>query len=331
MRIVALIDLNEVDESDPQFEDCSRTEARSMEFHVVSALRSLEHQVQVVPFDPDIQKTITRLTSGKVDLIFNLTEQINGDRSKDLMIASLLELLNIPYTGTGPTGLMLCRDKALSKQVLSHHGLPVPTFASIPSDYKCFPGNLKFPLLIKPQMGDGSEGISLRSLTSNEADTMARARLLCVAMQQPIICEEYIEGRELKICILGNKKLHVFPPREVVFGSSKKGGPTFATARVKVDEKYRKKWQISYPKADLPGSVEAKVKKIAKKIYQLLHIRDYGKIDLRLTTTGSVYFIEANPNPDLSPTGFGTFASWDGIDYIRLIGEIVKLAMQRQA
>jgi len=247
------------------------------------------------------------------------------------LIASLLELLNIPYTGTGPTGLMLCRDKALSKQVLSHHGLTVPAFASLVSERECLPANLKFPVLIKPQMGDGSEGISLDSLTGNEADTMARARLLRVTMQQPVICEEYIEGRELKICILGNKKLHVFPPREVVFGSSKKGAPTFATARVKVDEKYRKKWKISYPKADLPPGVEAKVKRVAKKIYQLLQIRDYGKIDLRLTASGSVYFIEANPNPDISPTGFGTFASWDGVDYVQLIAQIVKLAMQRQA
>jgi D-alanine-D-alanine ligase len=331
MRIVALIDFDEFEEGDPQFEDRSRAEARSMEFHVVSALRSLGHQVRVIPFDPDVQKTITRLTGERVDLIFNLTEQINGDRSKDLMIASLLELLNIPYTGTGPEGLLLCRDKALSKQVLSHHGLPVPAFASLTSGRECLPASLKFPLLIKPQMGDGSEGISLRSLACSEAETVERARLLRVAMRQPVICEEYIEGRELKICILGNTKLHVFPPREVVFGSAKKGGPAFATARVKVDEKYRKKWQISYPKADLPGGVEAKVKRVAKRIYRLLRIRDYGKIDLRLTAGGSVYFIEANPNPDLSPTGFGTFASWDGVDYARLIAEIVKLAMRRRA
>jgi D-alanine-D-alanine ligase len=329
MKIMALIDAEACDRDDPQFDKSSQTENRSMEFYVVSALRSLNHQVTVAPFEADPFRTIEVLNAGGFDLVFNLTEHMLGDRSKDAQIAALLDLLQIPYTGTGPTGLILCRDKALAKQVLTSRDILVPAFESLTATSGLRAVKLRFPVLIKPQMGDGSEGISLNSLAKSEAGMVKRIRQLRAMMQQPIICEEYIDGRELKVCILGNRRLHMFPPREIIFGSKERKAPRIATNRVKADLQYRKKWQISYPRAKLSRTVAFRVAGVARRIYRLLQIRDYGKIDLRLTPTGNVYFIEANPNPDISPTGFGTFASWGGINYVNLIDRIVRLAIQR--
>jgi len=143
--------------------------------------------------------------------------------------------------------------------------------------------------------------------------------------QRPAICEQFIEGRELKVAIIGNDKPVVLPPREVVFGNA----PPFLTSRAKDDRKYREKLGVAYPRARLSKNDRAVVDDVAVRIYKTLGIRDYGKIDLRLTPAGEAYFIEANPNPDLSPTGFGVMASWGGIAYRDLIARIVQLARRR--
>ncbi len=300
MNIVALVDVEAVPEGDPQLEGHAPNVLEEMEFHVVEELRLMGHKVIVVPFVPDLMKTIEALKSAEPDLVFNMTERVQDDRRKDVHVTALLELLYLPYTGAGPTGLTICRDKAVCKRILSHHRIRFPRFVTLP------PGRTRvrlksfYPAIVKPLYADGSDGISLSSLVSSEQELTDRVRKIHEQMKQPVICEEFVDGREVYVGILGNERLTALPPREIRFGRLEEGGPAIATARVKWDNAYREKWKIEYVHADLPSDVEKRIIRVSKKIYRLLHLRDYGRIDLRLTPDGEVVFLEANPNPNLA-------------------------------
>jgi D-alanine-D-alanine ligase len=330
MKIILLLDFEEVNQEDPHFESPASADNNTMEFHMVKTLRILGHQVRVIGFGPDVKQTIRDLATINPDLVFNLTEKADGDRRKDLNVAALLELLNIPYTGAGPIGLMLGRDKALSKFILEQYGLKVPGFESLPVGTTTLRKNLKFPIIVKPQMGDGSECLNLKSVVSNHDDLASRTKVVHEQLDQPAICEEFIGGRELKVFIYGNKKLTMLPVGELKFGCAGNGGPNFATARVKTDPSYREKWRITYNAANLPPDLEAEVARYCKKAYKLLDMRDYGRLDMRLTEHGEICFLEANPNPTIRPRGFGGVADWAGVDYTYLIDRITKLALQRK-
>ncbi|MBI4605720.1 MAG: ATP-grasp domain-containing protein [Planctomycetes bacterium] len=330
MKIAALIDDEAIEQDDPGFEGKAEGVRSTPEFHVVSALRELKHEVHVIPFAPDLAATIQVLKGASPQLVFNLTECFQGDRRKDANVAAVLELLDMPYTGTGLTGLLLCRDKATCKRILGPHRVRLPRFLSLPVGQDKPAGKLPYPMVVKPVFEDGSDGISLASLVKDESELRDRVRMVHERMKQPAICEEYIEGRELYVGILGNGRLRALPAREILFGKTGEGGPVIATAKVKWDEPYRKKWGIDYVHADLPDKVSKKVVRVSKRIYNLLHMRDYGRIDLRLTSEGEVVFIEANPNPNLAKDeDVAEAAAKAGIPYVRLIDRIVKLALQR--
>src|SRR5262245_34963734 len=329
MRVLVVIDVECEDPDDPQFTRRRKQPASLVECHVVSALRRLGHDVTVLPFAADAERVIRGPEHGRADLVFNLTEQVNGDRRKDASIASLFERLHLPYTGTGPTGLMLCRDKAKSKRLLRSAGFDVPGFDVLAPGDKRLSRALRYPVLVKPLRADASEHMALDSLASTAREAVARAALLHDRTRQPVICEEFIEGRELKIALLGNEQPVVLPPREVHFGGACRGGPAFITSRVKGDPGYRDTWNIRYPRARLSAGQLRSLGASAKRMYHLLQMRDYGKIDIRLTPEGRMFFIEGNPNPDLSPAGFGRMASWAGIGYTDVIRSIVGLAWKR--
>jgi D-alanine-D-alanine ligase len=323
MKIVALVDRETVDAEDPQFLRRA-TRARRMEYHVIHALRALGHTVRAVAMEAPVEKIIGALRE-RTDLVFNITEHFGGDRAKDMHIAALLELLELPYTGSAPATLLCCRDKAQSKELVRLRGLPVPEFAVIERGERRVPTSLPYPVLVKPLDLDASECISKESLARNPAAALLRAQVVHLVTHRPAICEQFIEGRELKVAIVGNRKPIALPPREVVFGNA----PPFLTSRIKDDREYRRKLGVVYPRARLTPREHDVVADTAIRIYRALGIRDYGKIDLRLTPGGEAYFIEANPNPDLSPTGFGVMAAWGGIAYGDLIGRIVALARRR--
>lgn len=330
MKIVLLIDIEELDPDDPQYDRPDEVTFRSMEFDVALGLRALGHQVRVLAFGPDVHETIRELTATRVDLVFNMTEEVRGDRSKDVNIAALLELFDLPYTGAAPLGMMLGRDKVLSKQIVEQHGLKVPGFESVPVGATKLRKSLSFPVLVKPQLGDGSEGIHLKSLVRRPEDVAAQVSYIHELTGQPAVCEEFIGGRELKVFIYGDKRLTALPAGELKFGGALDGGPDFATARVKTDPAYREKWRVTYEAANLSPKVEAYVAQVCKKIYALLAMRDYARLDMRLTPEGELYFIEANPNPALRPRGFGGVSEWSGIDYLYLLDRIVKTARARR-
>lgn len=330
MKIAVLIDIETYYEDDPQLEGKLEELQTELEFHVTETLRELGHEVHVLPVREDIHETMHALTDLGPRLVFNLTEHFAGDRHKDMHIAALLEMMGLPYTGTGPKGLMLCRDKALGKRVLSHHRVRVPDFAVCPLGKSKPARKLRFPLIIKPMLADGSEGITLSSRVKNEEDLVERIRIVHEQMQGPVICEEYIEGREIYVGVLGNTRLLVLPPREVRYGRVDEGGPVFTTSKVKLDEAYRKKWAIEFVNADLPDALIKRIAAVAKRIYRLLHIRDYGRIDMRLKENGDLYFLEANPNPDLTMGDeVSEAAGHIGITYKNLIKRIVQLALRR--
>ncbi len=328
LRITALVDESARPANDPDFTESP--EVPTTEHHVIETLRELGHEVSVLGLAEDIPAVVTALTDRRPDIVFNLTEQFGGDRRYDKNIAGLLELLGIPFTGSGAMGLMLCRDKRLCKQLLSHHRIQVPGFASLPIGRAVrVPKSLRFPLVVKPAFEDSSEGISNASLVSTLAALEERTRFVHERWGQPVIAEEYIEGRELYVAVLGNNRLKVFPPRECFFEHNG-DGPTLATYRVKWNRRYREKWNIQFGFAELDRRVLENIERVCKKVYRVLQIRDYGRIDLRLGTDGRLVVLEANPNPDIAyGDEVAEAAERAGLSYEQLIERIIELALRR--
>lgn len=276
-------------------------EDQSTEFHIVKALKELGHEVSIVGVWDEVEPVVQKIKELKPDVVFNLTEQFRNNRMLDRDIAGLLELLNVPFTGAGPAGLMLSRNKAICKQILSTRKIRVPGFFTIlPGKKVRAPRNIHFPLVVKPLYEDASEGISNASLVKNIEELTARSQWVHETFKQPVIAEEFIEGRELYVSIVGNKRLKVLPFRELHFDNTDNNGPVMATSRVKWNEKYQKKWNIKFGFGEnIDEKVAARIARVCKKVFRLLHIHDYGRVDLRLTPDNRIFILEANCNPDL--------------------------------
>jgi D-alanine-D-alanine ligase len=329
LNIMVLVDATEVKDSDPNFE--SSPEVPTTEYHVIAALRDLGHEVRVLGAVSDIETIVNTLTEQNPDIVFNLTESFHGDRRMDKNIAGLLEMLRIPFTGTGAMGLLLCRDKRLCKELLSLHKIRVPNFFSLPHGRKVrVAKTIRYPLVVKPALEDGSEGISNASLVNDDTELAERVRYMHQRWEQPAIAEEYIKGRELYVSILGNKRLTVLPIRECLFESGGKDGPQLATYRVKWNAEYRRKWNITFGYAELESTIVRKISHICKRVYHVLHIQDYGRIDLRLRHDNQVVILEANPNPDLAyGEEVAEAAAKNGLSYEQFIDCILDHALHR--
>jgi len=300
----------------------------SVEAYVLKALRSRYRDTAVVPFGPDVYETIEELHQLAPKLVFNLTEWFDGDRRLDAAIAALLEILQLRYTGSGPHGLQLCRDKALSKQIVGQLGIAVPRYFTsigrLPVRLSEWPSRL----LVKPQFGDGSDAIGKVSLVATADELRRRIHALCRRGSGPVICEEFIPGRDIYVPLIGNPA-RVLPPIEMVIGSKHPAAPHFATYRIKTDDRYAGRWRISYRRAVLGRPLLAAIAAASRKIFHALELRDYARLDFRLTPDGRLFFIEANPNPDLSPHTFGRNTCLAGIDHAGLILDIVAAARRR--
>lgn len=330
MRVLVLLDQETISASDPQFRNIGNVETASMEHHIIAGLRRLGHRVQVLAFNPDTKRAVSDIRLKKPDIVFNLVEHLESDRRRAAEIPTLLRLLRLPYTGCGPTGMSLSIDKAVSKHILAEHGLFVPRFASWPVGVVSRPLDIGLPLIVKPRFGGGSEGISLSSLIRQRQRLSPRVKFVHRRLKQDAICEQYIDGREISVGVLGDSKpLVVLPPRETVFGKTADGGPGFATDRVKSDGAYRKRWAISYQKAELSPKTKEAVMRLASEAFRLLDLRGYARIDMRLDAQERPHFLEANPNPDLRPVVFGVMASWVGLNYEQLLAGILELAFRR--
>jgi D-alanine-D-alanine ligase len=302
-------------------------DAGSMEAHVLRALTKSSSRVCVVPFDPRITPTIEALRTLKPPLVFNLTEWVGGNRRLDAAIASMLEMLNVPYTGAGPEGLQLARDKALAKAIVSRHGIAVPPHAVV-NGHGVDTDSLRFPLIVKPQFGDASDGIGNAALVRTPKQLLQRVATLRRRSDEALLCEEFVPGRDLFVALLGNEP-EVMPPLELVVARNGAQAPLFATFHVKNDPQYRRKWGIRYRPAKLPAGVAGTVREASRVIFNALKLRDYARIDYRLTPDGQLVFLEANPNPDLTRHTFGRDVCFAGVPYPVLIERIVQAARSR--
>jgi D-alanine-D-alanine ligase len=325
-KITILIDSATVPDKDPQF--LKHTRKPTTEYCVIQTIRKLGHNVTIIPVD-SLKTLAKKLKEQKSGLVFNLTEEFKGDRRKDIVITSLLEKLKILFTGAGTNGLTICRDKILSKQILNKHKIDVPDFLFFPRGKTVkIPKTIKFPMVVKPAFEDGSEGISNASVVNNVQTLKKRVRFITEKWKQAAIAEEFIEGREFYVGIIGNKKPTALPIRECIF--NKTSGPCLATYRVKWNEKYRKKWNVKFSFAKLDKEIAGKICETCKKAYKLLRLRDYGRIDLRLTPGGKVVILEVNANPDVAKgEDLAEAAKKARMTYKEFIKQIILNAMAR--
>lgn len=305
-----------------------RFDAGSVEGQVLHALRQQRASVVPLPFDVDPRKTAAALHRLAPRLVFNLTEWIDGDRSRDHEITGVLETQGFCYTGTAGEGLRLTRDKVKAKAAVAALGIAVPR------EYRrrgSPVGNAKlpYPLFVKPRAGDGSDAISGAALVHTQGELQRRLAWLRARKLGNPLCEEYIEGRDLFVALLGNKP-HVLPPLELVVGRRGAGAPRFATRLLKHDEAYKRRWRVSYREAQLPRQVMAYIRGASEQIFRALKLRDYARLDFRLTADNQLYFIEANANPDLGRHTFGRERCFAGVEYPELIRRIVTSALNRR-
>ncbi|MDB5809986.1 MAG: D-alanine--D-alanine ligase [Betaproteobacteria bacterium] len=300
----------------------------SMEEHVFNALRAHYRNISIVPFGPDIAATLAELKTLKPRMIFNLTEWVDGDRKLDHAIAGLLDIMKFRYTGTGPTGLQICRDKALSTYLAGSVGVDVPCSFTLGPGDRIENRGLAFPLIVKPQFGDGSDEIGKHSLVNTLRELRERVKAIRMRLREPVLCEEFIPGRDIYVGVIGNEP-RVLAPTEMVIGSKKAAAPRFATYRLKNDGAYRTKWRVCYRLAELPPRVLRQVRDYGAKAFRVLKLRDYARLDFRLTDEGRLVFIEANPNSDLTPNTLGRNLCFVGVDYDKLIPRIVETAHKR--
>ncbi len=296
---------------------------------IIAALKELGHEITYFGIHDEIEPLVHTIKEGKHDLVFNLCEAIRNETRFEPNLVALLEMLGIKFTGSGSKGIYLSKDKGLTKEILAHHKVKVPKFVvSRRSRPLRSLKHFKFPAFIKPLQLESSQGISQYSFATNEKDALARVQFIHESLSADAIIEEYIEGRELYVSVLGNKRLTVFPPRELFFREVPEGEPKFATFRAKWDEAYRKKWGISSGDvAPLPDGLERRLIEVCKRIHEHLSIRGYSRIDLRVKDDGGIYFIEANPNPAIAKDeDFALSAAKAGIPYTELISKIVSLA-----
>jgi D-alanine-D-alanine ligase len=340
MRILVLFDVHRPVAHGRTFTELSlRTEeAKPTEADVLACLHKLGHEVDTLAIYNDLKAVFDRVDTFKPDVVFNLCETFFSDRAHEPNIPALLELMKVPYTGAGPDALMLCKDKALAKELLAFHRIRVARFVVSRRERPLRRlRRFSYPAFVKPIGEEASDGIALASLAKTEDEVLERARFLHDRFETDALIEEYVEGRELYLGVLGNKRLTVFPPREIFFGETTPGvegpgddGPRFATAKAKWDEAYRKKWGIrNGPAGPLPPGLEKKLAELARRVCRVLRVRGLGRIDARLTAAGDVVVIEANPNPSLAmEDDFAQAAMQVGIGYEALIQKVLENALK---
>ena len=304
-----------------------KTDDWKTEAGVLAALRDLGHTVEHLALFDDLDLLRQKLQSFAPDLIFNLADQFRNNRAFDQHIVSILAMYGVPFTGCGSTGLTLCKHKGISKKILSYHRIHTPAFVIIARGRRIArPRQLRFPILVKPLKEEASLGISQASFVENDEQFKERVQFIHEKYDNDVIAEEYIDGRELYVSILGNHRLQVYPVRELVFREVPPDEPKIATYKAKWDEDYRKRWGLQNQFAEgLEHALVRHIESVCKRIYHLLTIDGYARLDLRLTAANELYFIEANLNPILAADeDFALSAMKTGLSYPQLIERIVR-------
>jgi D-alanine-D-alanine ligase len=303
------------------------------EFDVVSTLRAAGHDVRPLGVQEEIKPVREAIEEFKPHVVYTLLEEFHDTTAYDQHIASFLELMKVPYTGCNPRGLILARGKDLSKTLVHYRRIAVPAFAVFPMNRKVKrPARLALPLIVKSLSEDGSYGISQASIVDTDEALAERVAFVHERLKTAAIAEQYIEGRELYVGVLGNNRLQALPVWELKFGNlGGQGARQIATEKAKHDPDYQERVGIEDgPAKGLAPEVSARIQRTAKRIYKTLGLDGYARIDFRLAADGTAYFIEANPNPEIAKSQeFATAAKHDGLEYPDLLHRILALGMSR--
>jgi len=301
------------------------------EYDVVTALRALGHEVRSLGVRNDLGAIRRAMEHWNPHIVFNLLEEFNDVALFDQNVVSYLELAGVPYTGCNPRGLMLARDKGLSKKVLSYHRIPFPEFIVVPLGRKVRrPKRLTFPLIVKSVCEEASLGISQASIVDDDDKLRDRVAFIHHHVRTGAIVERYIEGRELYVGVMGNQRLQVLPVWELSLHNLPDEAPRIATRRVKWSAAYQKKYGITSGEAtDLPEGLPEKIRHLAKRVYRILGLSGYARLDLRLEPTGAIYLLEANPNPQIGDgEDFAESAKHLNLAYEILLQHILNLGLR---
>ena len=300
-----------------------------------AALAENGHTTRRLAVDDAVQPLIDELTKEQPELVFNLAESFRGKSALESNVAALLNLLDLRYTGSSPAGLILAGDKTLTKKVLAFHGIQSAKFATMYRGQVDWSGDIKFPLLVKPPQEDASLGITQKSVVNDVKELLDVISSTQQEYQSPVLVEEFIDGREFYVGVIGNSKVEALPIIELDFSKFPAGLPKIASWEAKWgDDGDEKGAQFEGTKSifptDLSEELANKIQQVAIDSFQALRLRDYARIDLRITAEEEVYVIEANPNCYLEQNSeFARSAQKAGFEYPALIARIVELASAR--
>lgn len=301
------------------------------------ALRAGGHEPRRVMVDGEVEPLVRDLTAHRPDLVVNLAESFAGKSALESNIAALLNLLDLRYTGSSPAGLLVAGDKTLSKKVLRFHGIRTPEFATVYRGAVDWAGDVQFPLIVKPPQEDASLGITQKSIVHDVKELLEQIAELQSEYQSPALAEQFIDGREFYVGVLGNANARALPVIELDFAKYPADRPRIASWAAKWGDEGDEKGaefegtESVFPE-DLPDDLRDRMQKVAVEAFHALRLRDYARVDMRVTEGGDVYVIEVNPNCYLeAKSEFARAAERDGIPYDALIAQIVELASARYA
>ncbi len=334
MKKTKILVLFDTDADPPADQDYTKQieSADEAEFDVARALIGLGHDVRLLGFKRDLDQLVAGLKANPVDVVFNLSEGFRGVSALDYSVAGILEMLGMPYTGATPEGLMLARDKALTKMVLAYHGLRIPHFMVRACGEKIDrPSDIRFPLIVKPLDEDASVGIAQASVVHDDQALAFRVAFIHQKFDTDAIVEEFIVGREIYVGVMGNDPPRALPPIEMVFGEGTSEESRIATFKVKWSMEHRLARGITNRIAkDLPKELQERLADAAVRAYRAAGLRDYGRIDVRLAHDDEIYLVEANPNPYLADGEDLAWAAEEGGHlYPQFIEKIVEMAITR--
>lgn len=304
------------------------------EYDVISTLKASGHEVHCLGVLDTLSELRAAIIDWQPDIVFNLLEEFDGIVTYDQHVVAFLELMRQTYTGSNPRGLLLSRDKSICKQLLAYHRIPSPQFAVFRKGVKFkLPRRLKFPLFVKSTTEDASLGIAQASVVEDEAKLRERVSFVHEQIGSSALVEEYIEGQELYVGVLGNDRLTCLPVWEMVFGSMPDSLSAIATRKVKWDRRYQNKYGITTrAAAELPPQIAGRLDALSRRIYRALGLSGYARMDFRLAPDGRLYVLEANANPNLAAEeDFAQSALAAGIGYAEMLERIIGLGLGYRA
>ena len=330
LRVLALMHDYMVPPNDISGHDLATVKWKT-EFDVASTLEDIGHEVRTLGVKDDLGLIRQTVDDFKPDIAFNLMEAFHEIGVFDMNVVSYLELLRLPYTGCNPRGMLLSRDKALSKKLMAYHRIPVPEFSVFKRGLAIRrPRRLKFPVIVKSLTQEASIGISQASVVDDETKLHERVHFVHESIGTDAIAERFIDGRELYVGVMGNERLQVFPVWEINLSELPDGAHRIATDRVKWNVDYQKKHKIITNEArDLPNTLVEQIQRVAKRVYRALEMSGYARMDLRLDSEGKFFVMEANANPQLAfGEDFAESAERNGLSYEELLQRILSYGLR---